>query len=198
MMAMPSVPYITLYDLTTGQSTTISALAYSGVVSPDNKLLATSDNQQVYLWDAATLTQLAVLNTQLMPVVNSGANAPAALAFSPDGSLLAVGGETGTVQLWNITTRTLQATLTVFQPGQATVLAVAFSPDGKLLAATGGFLSQMSPSTVNSISVFDLVTNNKLIELNGHTNIVSSLAFSPDGTLILSAGDTTLRAWGVQ
>ncbi len=198
MMAVPSVPYITLYDLTTGQSTTISALAYSGVVSPDNKLLATSDNQQVYLWDAATLTQLVVLNTNLMPVVNSGANAAAALAFSPDGSLLAVGGETGTVQLWNVATRTLQATLTVFQPGQATVLAVAFSPDGKLLAATGGFLSQASVSTVNGISVFDLTTNSKLVELTGHTDKVFSLAFSPDGTLILSAGDTSLRAWGVQ
>jgi WD40 repeat protein len=54
------------------------------------------------------------------------------VAFSPDGSTLAVGGSDGNAYLWGVSTGGIVATLT--DPGATGVNAVAFSPDGKTLA----------------------------------------------------------------
>ena len=58
-----------------------------------------------------------------------------AVAFSPDGKLLAAGDDDGTVRTWDrATRRAIGAPLN----GDPRVLGVAFSPDGKLLATAGG------------------------------------------------------------
>ena len=55
------------------------------------------------------------------------------MAFSPDGTTLAVGDEIGSTYLWSLATRTITATLT--DPGSSGVASVAFSPAGTTLAA---------------------------------------------------------------
>ena len=57
-----------------------------------------------------------------------------ALAFSPDGSLLAAGDDTGKVHVWNVGERKYSHAL---EAHAGELLALAFSPDGKLLASAG-------------------------------------------------------------
>src|SRR5262249_48062223 len=63
---------------------------YGVAISPDGKLLATaSGDAHVELWEVATGNRLQGWN----------ANKPRAVAFSPDGKLLAASGE-GSIHLW--------------------------------------------------------------------------------------------------
>lgn len=59
-------------------------------------------------------------------------SSPQDVAFSPDGSLLAVRTGDEGVRIWRVVDKTLVTSL-----GQGRVNAIAFSPDGALLAAPG-------------------------------------------------------------
>jgi WD40 repeat protein len=64
--------------------------------------------------------------------------------------------------------------------------AVAVSPDGKTIAS----------ADTKSIHLWDVPTATKRATLNGHTGVVWSVAFSPDGRLLLSGSkDGTARFW---
>jgi WD40 repeat protein len=89
-------------------------------------LLATADAGHVTLWDLDTGAAVATLTGHEDPV--------RAVAFSPDGTRLASGGNDGTVRLWDPVTGTAVATITGHKNP---VRAVAFSPDGTRLASGG-------------------------------------------------------------
>jgi hypothetical protein len=64
---------------------------------------------------------------------------------------------------------------------------VAFRADGKQLA---------SASSDNTVKVWDLVTGQELLTLEGHSSDVCAVAFSPDGTRLATAGrDGTIKLW---
>jgi WD40 repeat protein len=89
-------------------------------VSPDGTTVATSLARRVQLWPA----------TGAAPAVLDQPGAALGVAFSPDGSLLAVATEDGVV-IWDLASR--QQLAKVGQPASA----AAFSPDGRSLAVLG-------------------------------------------------------------
>ncbi len=101
-----------------------------------------------------------------------------AVAFSPDGKWLAVGGYKY-VALYDAETGKQVARYIV---GKDAVRTVAFSPDGKRIAAGGGV-----PAAGGTIAVIDAATGKLARTLSDHADTVESVAFS--GDLLLSAAD---------
>lgn len=111
----------------------------------------------------------------------------AALAFSPDGRLLAAGSY-GRVAIWDLTKMQLAKVLTNVL---GSVNDLRFSPDGKSLAIAGG-----QPSAKGMIRIVSVADWKIVADLGGHTDVVSSIAFSPDGSTLASASfDKTVRIW---
>lgn len=115
------------------------------------------------------------------------------LALSPDGQLVAVGGEDNHAWVWRATDGTLVQSLQT--PGTSEYRgSVAFGPDGSFLAAGGG----QSPSIV----FWRLSDGRPLrrVEFYHHWSVASHsslVAFSPDGTLLASSSPSGIDLWGV-
>ena len=118
------------------------------------------------------------------------------LAFSPDGSQLAIGSENATVLLWD-TTGNNEPIILRKHTGQANTLVsvvsvriLAFSPNGKMLA---------SGDTDKTVQLWDTGTGKLLATLTGHINGITALTFSPDGSTLASASaDGAVLFWNTE
>jgi uncharacterized protein with WD repeat/outer membrane protein assembly factor BamD (BamD/ComL family) len=112
-----------------------------------------------------------------------------AVAFSPDGKLLASGSggflmSNDPIRIWRVTDGKAAVSISNLF---SSIWSVAFSHDGLLLA---------SGSSDNNIDIWDVQNGKKRNKLNGHTKAVSSVAFSPDDKLLASGSDdATVRLW---
>lgn len=98
-----------------------------------------------------------------------------AVAFSPNGSALAIGSSDPVVKLVNSADGTL---IREFPGHEASVLSVTFSRDGRHLLTT---------SYDKTARLWDVATGRMLQQLQGHNWWVWSAAFSPDGNRIVTA-----------
>jgi WD40 repeat protein len=128
----------------------------------------------VRVYDANTLALL-----KWIPAHPGGANV---LAYSPDGSRLATGGNDRTVRIWDLEGKELHA----LKGHKSLVTALAWSPDGQSLAS----------GSWDQAVRFWKADGSRSQEWKGHTKAVVALAFSPDGTQVASgSGDFTIRIW---
>ena len=113
-----------------------------------------------------------------------------ALAYRPDGKLLAL-GTFKEVRLVEPETGKTVATLS----GEAEdVRAVAFSRDGKLLAAAGGL-----PARGGEVKIWDVEKHTPLRTIAGHTDCIYAVEFAPDGKAVATASyDKLIKLWDVE
>jgi WD40 repeat protein len=160
-------------------------VVYDSALSPNGRLMAESSERagETYLFDVAAGRYVGVLNNPDFGVDP--------LAFSPDGTTLAVGNGSagrgrgfGQVALWKVARRTITATFPT--PARATVGAVAFSPDGTELAVA-------SPDRVY---VLDVASGRVITTLAGPPgDVLWDIAFSPGGRVLAAIAAKGAFLW---
>ena len=146
-------------------------------VSHDGRHLATgSPEQLVRVWDIAS-GRLVASSPERVRFLH-------ALAFSPDGGLVAYSDERGSVFLWDTSgLRPLRRLVAHDAPANT----LAFSPDGRTLAS--GHMD-------HTIRLWHPDIDQEVAVLDGHAGWVWSLAFAEHGNaLVSSSRDGTVRIW---
>lgn len=115
-----------------------------------------------------------------------------ALAYSPNGKLLATGGgeasRSGELMLWDVETGTV---VRQFDDAHSdTVYGVEFSRDGSRLA---------SAAADKFVKVFDVSSGEHVRSFEGHTHHVMDVSWKGDGTQLVSAGaDNAIKVWNAE
>lgn len=150
-------------------------------VRPDGKRLAASaPDGTVMIW---SLPELKLATRLKHPGI-------VALAYSPDGKTLAATDAKGNLRLWTIgSPASPRALLQQIHKG-GPAWSLAWSPDGKTLATAG---------QDKVIKIWDARPARPVLKatIAAHEKVVRQLAFSPDGTLLASAGssDKVAKLW---
>ena len=150
----------------------VEAIAFS----PDSMWLAIGTRGKAQIWDLQTGTPLRELRIARLDTVYG-------VAFSPDGTRLAYGGQFAGLRIADATTGEEQAKVADFGSEQV----LAFSPDGTRLASYKD----------KGVSILDASTGRQRLLVAHPVGSVKAVAFSPDGTRLATAGgqDKTARIW---
>ncbi|KIK37624.1 hypothetical protein CY34DRAFT_810161, partial [Suillus luteus UH-Slu-Lm8-n1] len=171
-----------LWDLETGavlkkmegHSREVLALA----VSRDGQIIASGDwSGEIIAWHGQT-------GESLIQPIKAHTDRIYTVDFSPDGTVLVTASYDGTTKFW--CTKTWQMQGKPIRCGF--VSCVRYSPSGELLAMAEG----------ENIQIYNSGTRARVASFKGHSKSNLSLAWTPDGTRLLSGGnidDPTLREW---
>ena len=163
----------------------------SVVWSPDGRFIATGGYDKLVLIRDPFFQTPTITLSGHTDVVKS-------VAWSPNAKFIASASFDQTVKIWNSSTGKLIYTL----PHKNYVRSVSWSPDSKFIAsATGDWTN--GGSGEHLVYVWDATTKKLVRTYNGHTDGVATVAWSPIGNRIVSAGgniktgngDTSVQVW---
>ncbi len=190
---------VRLWDVASGRE--VRTIEVGGSVkglafAPDGRRLASASGNDLYdgwvlevpphgaaVWDVAS--------GQLLFRLEGHDGGVKTVAYSPDGKLIATGGNDHTIRLWDATTGKEMRRL---EDGTGAVEALAISPDGKFLASAG---------QDGIARLWRLGTEDEPMRLGEPLGWLLGVAFSPDGRTLAVArrdrGDarSVLRLWDV-
>ena len=174
----------------TDGSSHISSVAWS----PDGtKIVSSSRDGTLKIWDAADVGAGVTTTTGKG---NNELESEPAITWSPDGTMIASGMLDGTLKVWNATNMGAGAIAT--GTGHSGFLwSVAWSPDGTKI------ISGSNDRTLKIWDAVDIRATGAITTLlssvataTGHSEGVTSVAWSPDSTKIVSGSkDSTLKVW---
>ncbi|HSL29219.1 MAG TPA: WD40 repeat domain-containing protein, partial [Anaerolineales bacterium] len=141
--------------------------------SPDGKLLAACDSDQLKVYDPVSGKLLRTLSGHQQDVIS--------VTFSLDGTYLATGSVDTTVRIWDVSSGDL---LRVLEGHAAEVGGLAFSPDRKLL---------LSSSEDGVLIIWEVETGELLRSIPDFA--VYKVSFSPDRTQVAASTLNGLQVW---
>ena len=173
-----------LWDIQTGEELPTLKGHKDGVTavafSPDSqRILTASKDQTVRLWNAKTGQELRVMLISGGPVYSA--------CFSPDGKQILTGSHDSSARLWDAETGRVLRTL---KGHTHQVNAVAFAPDGRRF---------LTGSEDHAVRLWDAQIGQQLfMRRNRASAPVKSVAYSPNGTRLLSGGHAGVRVLDAQ
>jgi WD40 repeat protein/tRNA A-37 threonylcarbamoyl transferase component Bud32 len=189
--------------------------AFCVVFSPDGQRLITGGlkDPTPRVWEAASGKELFTLNGHSAGIMS--------VVFSPDGRQIVTGSVDGTAKVWDADTGKERFT---FRKHTTMVDSVAFSPDGQRIVSGGDDVTRVweaasgkellslpaasqvvafSPDgrrivtcdTYGMAKVWDATNGKELLTFSGHSGMILTISYSPDGQRILTGGSSIARLW---
>jgi WD40 repeat protein len=167
----------------------VASVVYS---ADGERIISASGDETAGTWVVQTWN--AHTGAPIAPTIAGRGPPLETVAISPDGALIASGGDDDTIRLWDAHNGDPVGQLTGHTES---VYEVAFSPDGHHL---------VSGSWDSTVRVWDVdkhrevrAPDGRTLTLTGHVGRVHVVTYSPDGRYIASSGDDgTIRLWNAQ
>ncbi len=153
----------------------LSSLAFR---ADGQRLASAAQDKTIRVWDPAT-------GQEVLSIPDDSRS----IAFHPDGRRL-LGTSGGKLKIWEADSG---KEIFTHQVEKSAIGQLAVSPDGQHLA-----LATRDQSNDEAMRIWDLAARREVLVLPAHTEDITCLVFSPDGTRLVSgSGDRTLKVWDV-